>query len=954
MKPVPFLRSLSAALVGAVPLLSAQDAPPRADAQPAAGPPAWPHEESDIRPDPRITWGRLENGVRYAILPNFEPPERVSLRLYVDAGSLMEEDDQQGLAHFLEHMAFNGTTHYPANEMVEFFQRLGMAFGADTNAHTSFSETVYKLELPEASASMLDKGLLFFSDVAAGMLLAEQEINRERGIILSEKRARDNVDYRIMVEGFRFGLPESLIPRRLPIGTDEVISVAPRQRFVDFYRKWYTPDRLTVVATGDADVDALRRAILTRFADLPAPARTAGNPDFGRVTTGTGVQARLHTEMEAGGITINIDCPRPSRKRPDSAASRRENLAKALADRIVTRRLEILARKPDSPFLGAEVSSDDWMQFVESASLQMMARPENWEKALAVAEQELRRALLHGFTTAEFEEAKANVLNVYANAARTADTRKSRDLADALVRALVARRVFDHPEDAHKLAEAQLGQLTVADCAEAFRDGWKSGDLRIFIGGNLKLENGDARIIEAWKASSQVPVDPPAEEAGASFAYTDFGTPGKVTATETHQDLDVTQITFANNIRVTFKPTTYRKDTIQVQANVGDGKLTMPEDRPGIDILAGATMDSAGLARHSTDDLKRLLAGRTAGISFSIAEDTFVLSGRTNRADLLLQLQLLAAWLSEPGFREDGLTAFRQGIPAFYQQVGHTPEGILQTAVNAFTHGDDYRFRLPPQEVLESRTMAEVKEWLEPALTRGYVEIGVVGDFEPDALIDALSRTVGALPGRPAARDPLTSRRSVKFPEGIRERDFPFTSSIPKAVVAVYWPTTDRREDIRHSRHLALLGEILSDRVRVRVREELGESYSPHVASMMSDTFPGYGQMFSLMIAEPKDAAKLGEIVRGLGADLAAQGASEDELERARRPLLTSLEEQLRNNDYWLRTVLTPAPSIPSRLEWARTILQDFRSAGLDSINECAKRYLKPDRATVVRIVPAG
>ena len=192
----------------------------------------WAHDSSDLKPDPSVTFGALDNGLRYAIMPNNEPPNRISMRLFVDAGSLMENEEQQGLAHFIEHMAFNGTKNFPAGEMVEYFQRLGMSFGGDTNAHTSFKETVYKLELPKPELDMVDQGMLLFRDYADGMLMSQEEIEKERGVILSELITRDSAEWRTQKEAYKFALPDSLISKRFPIGTKEVIKGAGRTQFI--------------------------------------------------------------------------------------------------------------------------------------------------------------------------------------------------------------------------------------------------------------------------------------------------------------------------------------------------------------------------------------------------------------------------------------------------------------------------------------------------------------------------------------------------------------------------------------------------------------------------------------------------------------------------------------------------------------------------------------------------
>ncbi len=946
---LPLVSTLTA-LTALTPILPAQDSKPTRLFTLTETPPVWPHDRSDLTPDSKTIFGRLPNGLRYAILPHTEPPQKVSARLYIDAGSLMEQDDQQGLAHFLEHMAFNGTTHFPAQEMVEFFQRLGMAFGADTNAHTSFKETVYKLELPEATEPLLTKGLLFFADVAQNMLLADQELEKERGVIASEKLARDDVDYRMMIEGFKFSLPDSLIPRRLPIGQDEVIKTAPRARFTDFYKKWYIPERMAIVIAGDIDPALAVKLLTAQFSGLKSPAKPAADPDLGPVTPPQGLEARLLTEKEAGAVTINIESSKPSRRRPDNALTRRQDLVRSLADAIVNRRLEILAKKADSPFLAAEVTADDWMRYLESATLQMTSKPETWDKALAVGEQEIRRAVQHGFTAAELSEAKANTLTAYDNAAKGAATRKSRELADLLVKRIAENQVFTSPADDLARVSADVPNITAEECHEAFKRDWATENLRLFVCGNLSPDKGSDAILTAFRASAAQPVSAPVQQADNAFAYSDFGEPGKIASQKIIEDLKITQVTFANGVRLNIKPTDFKKDVIQINAQLGSGRLTLPKDKPGLDLFTSAVFDLGGLEKHSVDDLQRLLAGKTVGTQFAVGEENFTIAGRTNRKDLLLQCQLMAAQLSVPGWREDGVSQFRSSLPAMYQQLGHTAEGVLQAQVNAFTHGGDYRFVIPPMEVLEKRTLDEVKAWLSPVLTSGYLEIGVVGDLDPAEVITAMAATVGALPARNATKPDLAEARKMTFPTGTKDKAFPFTSKIPKSIVAVYWPTTDRITNIRQSRHVSLLSEILDDRVRLKIREELGESYSPQVASMMSDTFPGYGQTFAMMITEPKHADKLGPIVRDLADKLSKDGATADELDRARKPLLTALEEQRRNNAYWLTTVVAPSQSQPQRLDWSRSMVEDFTSATLADLNALAKQYLKADRATITRV----
>ncbi|MCW0218405.1 MAG: insulinase family protein, partial [Prosthecobacter sp.] len=388
----------------------------------------WPQDTSDLKPDPKATFGSLENGLRYVILPNLEPPGRASIRLYMDAGSLMEEDDQQGMAHYLEHMAFNGSRHFPGGEMVEYFQRLGMGFGADTNAHTSFKETVYMLEMPKVETSMLDEGVKLFRDYLDGMTLGENEIDKERGIILSEKLSRDSIDYRTMLEGYKFAMPDSLLPNRMPIGTEEVIKTMHRPRFVEFYNKWYTPKRAVVVVVGDIkDVDGVKTLIEKNFANAKPHGTDSPDPDLGKITQGRGLIAKLHTEMEAKAVDISIELLRPAKNKPDTAATRREKMVRDLADEMINQRLSKLAKAENAPFISGESYSYEYLEFVEVIGIMGQCAPDQWKAALTLMETEVRRAVEHGFTEAEFEEAKASLLKSVELRAAQADSRKSRD-----------------------------------------------------------------------------------------------------------------------------------------------------------------------------------------------------------------------------------------------------------------------------------------------------------------------------------------------------------------------------------------------------------------------------------------------------------------------------------------------------------------------------------------------
>jgi zinc protease len=924
-------------------------------AAPSPASAAWVHETSDLAPDPAVTWGQLPNGLRYAILPHADPPGRASLRLYVDAGSLMEEGDQQGLAHFLEHMAFNGTKHYPPGKLIEYLQRLGMGFGSDTNAHTFFKETVYKLELPEVSPALVEEGFQVLRDYADGLLFVEQEVEDERGIILAEKRDRDSPDWRSFVDWLRFTLPDGLVSARLPIGTEECIQSAPRQRFLDFYQRWYTADRMVVVFVGDLKPDQVVPVLTKHFADLRRAEPPVPDPPLGTVNPRPGIVPRLYVDPELAETQVSLDVVRPAKAEPDGAATRARELRLRMANAMVSRRLEILAKREGAPITRASIHADELfdLDFADYGSIDASCDPAKWEAALAVIDQELRRALEHGFTDAELAEAKANFLEQIERQARSAATRKARDLADQLVSRIGERRVFTHPESDLERARPLLEAMTAAQCHAELVELW--GDrsrVAVHASGNLSIPGGAPAVLAAYRKSLVVPVEPPDVATAAEFAYDVTGEPAGIQKRTRVADLDITQIVFDNEVRANFKPTDFEANKILVQVRLGSGLLTAPPDKPGLPVFASATFDDGGLEAHGVDELQRLLAGRSVSSRFQVGDDAFEFSGQTTPEDLLLQLQLLVASVTAPGYREEAERQFDKNLDPLYAQIRQTPEGVLRSEVDLLVHGGDVRFGYPAREVLEARSLAEVRDWLTPHLRTAYLEITLVGDFDLELAVDAVSRTFGSLPPRSATKPELAEARKVVFPAERQERRFEYPSELPKAMGVVYWPTADM-SDIRRTRRLGLLSSIFRDRLRVKVREELGDAYSPYARNTASEAFTGYGNLFALVETSPEQAPKVLATIRDMAGQLVREGISADELDRARKPMLNMIAEYRRTNEYWMTSVMAMCQEQPQRLDWAREFVSDYEQITQAELDALAKTYLAPEAALPVLITPA-
>ena len=949
MKAVSLVLCLAAAALAP---LHAQVAPtpPAAAPTPAALP--FPHEESDLKPDPAVRFGALENGLRYAVLPNKEPNGRVSLRLLVLAGSLHETEEQRGVAHFLEHLAFNGSKHYPPGTLVEFFQRMGMSFGGDTNASTGHERTVYQLELAKADEPTIAEGLRVLSDYSGGLLLLPEEIEKERQVILSERRARDSVGYRTFVAQYEAMLGTTLLPKRLPIGTPEVISSAGRERFIDFWDTWYRPERMAVVAVGDfGDAAHVEKMIRDAFAELAPRGGSRDEPNLGSLPHFEGIRPVYHFEPEAPATDVSITRITPHARERDTAERRIARLPRSLALSILNRRFSVLAKKEDAPFVSARASASEQFDFYRHASVSASCQPATWQAALGVIEQELRRALEFGFTPGELKEAAADMMNGLEQAVKTASTRRSPHLADAIVNDLVDRDVFTTPAADLELLKPALSKVTAHDCLEALRAAFAGGGQFVSVTGNTKLEREPlAAITSAYEISRTVAVSGPDSDENSEWAYTDFGPAGAIAKRERIEDLGIELVTFENGARLNIKKTDFEAGRIGISARIGLGSITEPSTQRGLAALAGSVFTAGGLGKHSVDDLRRIFAGRNVGLQFRADTDALTFSGGTTPDDVLLQLQLLAAFITDAGYRPESLRQARKGIEQLYTSFEHTPNGPLATEVANLLANGDPRFGMPTKEVMLTRNLEELKAWLAPQLEHGALEVGLVGDLDVEAVIAAAAKTVGALPKR-EPKPELPHFKKVTFPKEPFAKEYRFESEIPKGLLQLYWPSTDGLEAARQ-RRLSALAAVFNDRLRVKVREEIGATYSPRAGSNASDVFPGYGFLSANIDVDPPMAAKIAELVASVADDLARNGVTEEELNRAKQPMLTGIQESIRTNGYWLSAVLARAQEKPQVLEWARTRLPDVQSITAAELSELARQYLDRDRVSRATMLP--
>jgi zinc protease len=919
------------------------------EAAPALQPQPWPHAASDIPADSAATFGALENGLRYIIYPNSEPPNRVSLRLHITSGSLMEADDQQGLSHFLEHMVFNGSKDHTADELIPLMQRLGISFGAHVNAYTSFDETVYMLDLPNLGEETVSTGFSVMRNFGDGALLTAEEIDKERGVILAEKVSRDSVGMRLMQQQFKQFLPDSLLAKRFPIGTEDVIKNAPRERFLDLYRRYYIPSRMTFVVVGDVNPKEIQTRIEQTFASMTHPADPGKEPELGPIHQPEGLEAAVFSDREVSSSGVSLMVIRPAVTKPDTVATRTEDLKLDIAHAILNRRFERLAKAEGSAVASGSASSSQLFNYLELGSIEITAADDRWQEAVPVLEQEFQRALEHGFTEAELNETKLNLLNYYQQRVEQRASRKSEGIASQLASSINDHVVFSDPVTDLEVAEKALASIDAASCHEAYKKFWNAAGYHLVLTTKEKPVNAEKDLAALFEESRSRPVQPPAARVTEPFGYTDFGKPGSVTSRKEIKDLGVTQLVLSNQVRVNLKTTDFEKGKIRLLARIGSGKLSQPKDMPMLDDFATAIFEGGGLVKHSNDELQEILAGKNVGTQFAVAEDAFILAGNTTPADITTEFQLLCATLTSPGYRDEALWQFRKAIPMIYQQLRHTPAGP-EKEMEAWLHGGDSRFGLAPQDKLASYTIDDVKKWLTPALTKGYLELSIVGDFEIEKILPDLLATFGALPARVPSLPAMAEVRKVQFPNAPGSKSFTYDSKIPQGVATTIWKTSGVRGNQKEVRRLNILATMFTDRLREEIREKLGASYSPNAGATGSDALDGFGFLIAQSIGKPEDLELLLKTMRELADKFSTSGATEDELDRALKPVISQLEKSQRDNSYWLSTVLSQSQSDPQRLELARGRDADYQSIKLQEINALAKRYLAAENALLVSI----
>lgn len=911
-----------------------------------AAPAVWTHEASDLSPHPRATFGRLPNGFRYVILPNTSPAKGASLRLRLDVGSLHEAEDERGLAHFLEHMAFAGSKNVAPGELFRSLERIGVRKGDGVNAFTSPTQTTYNMDLPVADAPSLDVALKLMREVG-DLTLDAGAIDAERLVVLNEKRLREGPMTQLSVDQFAYWFPGRRAGDRLPIGTEAVLRTAPYERIRDFYRRYYRPERAVLVIVGDVEAASVEAKVRALFADWQARGPAGTEPDLGA----PGARKATAKVFVEGAVPprVSLTWIRPYDPSPQTAASIRTMIAEYLGLAVLNRRLERQASGASPPFTAAMVHREDALRSGRMTVMQASA-PADGRAALQALVLAQRQPLQHGVGPSELQVEIAEWRARLENRAYGTVTEPSARLADEILQSLEENGVFTSSEQDIEIFDEAVKGMTPADVESALRTAFSGEGPLVAVVTPVAVEGGEQTVLAAVHEAQIRPVARPNVQARA-WTYERPARPGQVESRRRIDDLDTTMVTFANGVRLIVKPTQFRTGQVLVGLRIGDGRLALPADRSSPDWAATAFV-LGGLKSMSYEDMTQALAGKVWSVSPSITDNAFRLDGSTRPEDLEAQLQVLAAYVAEPGWRPEAFERVRSQLGVTISRMDGTPGGILQRQVRTLLRSGDRRWAQPTAAEIRAAKLDELKAALGPQLASGALEVTVVGDVTAVAVIDAVARTLGALPPRARPATPAVLAKGPAFPRGapapVRLQHY---GRPDQSLALTAWPIPDFFADPQAARTLRVLEQVISLRLFDRLRGEQGLAYATDTEMLSSEVFSGYGYLMAMVEVKPQDGDKVFAGISEIVADLRDREISADELERAKRPRVEEYAAGRRTNAYWL-VALAGVQEDPRRIESARTLMPQIQAVTPADLHAIAQRYLAEDRAWKAHIVP--
>ncbi len=932
--------------VGALGAVAAQ-APPRSQV-PGALPALAPADTLPL--DPAVTAGTLDNGLRYYIRKNARPEHRVAMQLAVKAGSIDETDEQQGLAHFLEHMAFNGSRHYKPGELIAAFESTGARLGPHVNAYTSFNETVFQFQLPTDTPGIVLKGMQALSDFAGGLTLDPAEIDKERGVVIEEWRGGLGAQSRVRDQQIPVLFYKSKYAERIPIGKPDILKTFPPERLRSFYEKWYRPDRMAVIVVGDVEVPQIEAMIRAEFAGLKNPAGPAPDRTYA-VPLQSELLVNVATDAEATQSSVSIVRKRP-RPAEDTVAAYRQSLVHGLVAQMLNDRFDELSRKPDAQFLGAGAYESGLTPTVTTFTLGAGVEDGRIPAGLSVLEIEANRVQKYGFGAAELDRAKKTTLAAYERAYNERDKTESGSYAREYVSHFLEGEPSPGIEIEHRLASAQIPAITSAEIAEAARAMF-ADESRVVLAVSPKKAGlavpSEADLRETLSRADTVALTPWNDTTTTEALMAKLPEPAAVTGRREIPEVGITIVRFANGVDAWLKPTDFKNDQVLFSLVAPGGASLAPPAQYVEASLAPAQIELSGVGGHSAVDLQKMLAGRIASAAPSVSLSSHGISGSSTPADLETALQLLNLTFTAPGDDPQAFALIKRQLEAAYANRRQNP-GVLfaEKIAEVNSNGHYTTTPLTPERIAQLDRAAMVSFYKARFANAADFTLFVVGSFTVDGVMPLLARYVGSLPSTGEATSHFQDV-GLTFPEqDVRARVEKGTEPRAQTVLSFF---ADPPIDENIQTRVAAATDVLEIALRDILREELGETYSVSVGLQQHLPQRGDGYIAISFAAAPDNIGRMVERALAEVKRLQEEGPSEDLTNRAKESARREYQTAVKQNGFWLGRMQS------SRLLGRDPLLILQREQRIDAVTpanlrETFRTYFPLDRHTVVTLMP--
>lgn len=921
---------------------------------PAAQAPAAVPESfapSDRLPfDAAVTRGTLRNGLQFYIRRNGRPEKRVMLQLAVQAGSVDEEDDQQGLAHFLEHMAFNGTRRFKAGELIAALESSGARMGPHVNAYTSFDETVYMFQLPTDKPGVVEKGVQALADFAAGMTLDPKEIDKERGVVVEEWRGGLGAGSRLRDQQIPVLYYKSKYAERLPIGKPDVLKTFRPERLRAFYTTWYRPDRMAVVAVGDIDPTQIESLIKTEFQPLQKPVSAPPDRTY-EVPLQTELLAKVATDPEAQQSSVSILRKR-RRDEEGRVSDYRRDLVHRLAFQMMNERFDELSRKPEAQFLGAGAYDSGLSPTTSTVTLGASVQEGKILAGLSALVIEATRVLRHGFGAAEFDRAKKWMLAAYERAYTERDKTESGSYVDEYINHFLQDEPSPGIAYEFALLKALLPGISAADVTAAAR-GMLDDRSRVILAVSPQKQGltvpTEDELRSAVQKAEAVAVTAWNDAAGASELMTSAPTPGVVKDRTEMADLGVTVVRFNNGVEAWLKPTDFKNDQVVFSLVSSGGSSLAPPDLYTEATLADSHVELSGAGGHKAVDLQKILAGKIATASPFVSLSSHGISGSSTPANLETALQLLHLEFTAPGDDSEAFALIKKQLEAAYQNRDRNP-GLLfsEKLADVNTSGHYTSKPLTLDRIAKLDRAAMMRFYRDRFANAADFSFFMVGAFKVDDALPLVAKYVASLPSKGSASQRFHDVE-MRFPGDI-VRARVEKGREPRSQTVISFFADVPLEENEQSRVEAAT-EVLEIALRDILREELGETYSVSVGLQQQLPQRGTGRISVSFGGAPDKADSMVQRVLQEVQRLQKEGPSADLVNRAKEAAHREHETARKQNGYWL-----------GRLQSAKLLQRDpklilTREQRIDAVtqanvHEVFRKYFPMERYTVVTLVP--